>query len=158
MNPPDRFRPPQPLSPHLCLGNASPVTSSSPAHRFQGRNNGCRGRVWLSCFSFPFSSWTSFTSMYVLSSQANPPPHEADVSKPRKLSKPRRPLTQEDAVMDPLAEALCVHRTWEDVTSGVAAQRPQAHAGCSQSRRSASSKQSWWKMAAHFLRHFRGTS
>ena len=58
--------------------------------------------------------------------QANPPPHEADVSKPRKLSKPRRPPTQEDAVMDPLAKALCVHRTWEDVTSGVAAQRPQA--------------------------------
>lgn len=64
--------------------------------------------------------------MYVLSSQANPPPHEADVSKPRKLSKPRRPLTQEDAVTDLLAEAFCVHRTWEDVTSGVAAQRPQA--------------------------------
>ena len=64
--------------------------------------------------------------MYILSSQANPPPHEADVSKPRKLSKPRRPLTQEDAVMDPLAKALCVLRTWEDVTSGVAAQRPQA--------------------------------
>lgn len=28
--------------------------------------------------------------------------------------------------MDPLAEALCVHRTWEDMTSGVSAQRPQA--------------------------------
>lgn len=38
--------------------------------------------------------------MYVCSSRANPPPHEGDVSKPRKLSEPREPQTQEQAVWD----------------------------------------------------------
>lgn len=49
--------------------------------------------------------------MYVLSGQASPPTHEGDVSKPRNLSEPRRPQTQEDTVMDLLAEGLCVYRT-----------------------------------------------
>lgn len=32
--------------------------------------------------------------------QAHPPPHEGDVSKPRELSEPRWPQTQEEVVMD----------------------------------------------------------
>ena len=96
--------------------------------------------------------------MYVLSGQAGPPPHEGDVSKPRKLSEPRRPQTQEDAVMHLLAEVL-----WgaQDVRGKVRRGRAlgSAHrlpAGHSPPGRSTSPKQSWWKRATHFLRYFRG--
>lgn len=82
------------------------VTSSSPARGAEPRIPGLEQwplKVCLAEFVLLFFSFflIEFIQLHVcLSSQARPPPHEGDVSKPRKLSEPREPQTQEEAVWD----------------------------------------------------------
>lgn len=62
----------------------------------------------------------SVTCMFA-SSQASRPPHEGDVSKPRKLSEPRKPQTQEEAVWDLRGHRVRVHRMRAGCAEGVRA-------------------------------------